>query len=99
MLVKVYGESSEHKVAKRYSPAKYMSRTKEVVMGDPDPKHISTSYVERNNLTMRMGMRRFTRLTNGFSKKAENLSRAVALHFMYYNFARPHGSLATPYPR
>ena len=62
-------------------------------MGDPDPKHISTSYVERSNPTMRMGMRRFTRLTNGFSKKAVNLSHAVVLHFMYYNFARIHQSL------
>ncbi|MGC1908929.1 MAG: IS1 family transposase, partial [Candidatus Dormiibacterota bacterium] len=65
----------------------------------PDPKHVSTSYVERQNLTMRMGMRRFTRLTNGFSKKAENLAAAVSLHFMHYNFARAHKTLANPYPR
>ena len=67
--------------------------------GKPDPDKISTSYVERQNLTMRMGMRRFTRLTNGFSKKVENHAAAIALHFMYVNFARPHKSLANPYPR
>lgn len=83
----------EQKVEKRYSPAKYVSSKKTVVFGDPDPKYISTSFVERNNLTMRMGMRRVTRLTNGFSKKAENLAHALSLHFMYYNFARIHQSL------
>ncbi len=93
MLVKMYGESREQKVEKRYSPAKYVSSTKNAVFGDPGPKFISTSIVERNNLTMRMGMRRFTRLTNGFSKKAENLAYAVSLHFMYYNFVRIHQSL------
>ena len=62
-------------------------------MGEPDREHISTSYVERQNLTMRMGMRRFTRLTNGFSKKVENLAHAVSLHFMHYNFCRPHQTL------
>lgn len=66
--------------------------------GDPDPDRISTSYVERQNLTMRMGMRRFTRLTNGFSRKVENLADAVSLHFMHYNFARPHASLKERYP-
>ena len=70
-----------------------------MIQGDPDSDLISTSYVERQNLTMRMGMRRFTRLTNAFSKKVENLAAAVALHFMHYNFARPHKSLANPYPR
>ncbi len=62
-------------------------------MGTPDMNHVSTSYVERQNLTMRMGMRRFTRLTNGFSKKVENLTHAVSLHFLHYNFARVHQSL------
>jgi len=70
-----------------------VSSEKKVIKGDPDPKYISTSYVERQNLTMRMGMRRFTRLTNGFSKKAESLAHAVSLHFMYYNFVRIHQSL------
>ena len=72
-----------------------------VVSGDPDLSKVSTSYVERQNLTMRMGMRRFTRLTNGFSKKIENLAHAVSLHYMYYNFARPHQTLtkaANGYP-
>lgn len=69
------------------------------VKGNPDTKKISTSFVERQNLTMRMNMRRFTRLTNGFSKKIENHMYAIALHFMYYNSARAHKTLATPYPR
>ncbi len=67
--------------------------------GNPDPARISTSCVERQNLTMRMGMRRFTRLTNGFSKKLDNHMAAIALHFLHYNFARPHQTLADPYPR
>ncbi|MHB8131971.1 MAG: IS1 family transposase [Mobilitalea sp.] len=92
-LVKLYGESPEAKMQKRYSPAKYTGSHKEVVFGNPEGKHISTSYVERQNLTMRMSMRRFTRLTNAFSKKVENLAHAVALHFMYYNFARIHKTL------
>ena len=70
-----------------------------MVQGQPDPKHISTSYVERQNLSMRMGMRRFTRLTNAFSKKLENHTHAVALYFMHYNYARPHTTLSKPYPR
>jgi hypothetical protein len=69
------------------------------VNGSPDMAKVSTSYIERQNLTMRMNMRRFTRLTNGFSKKIENLEYAVALHFMYYNFARPHKTLTNPYPK
>ena len=71
----------------------------DVKCGNPDRTKISTSYIERQNLTMRMGMRRATRLTNGFSKKAENFAAAVALHYMHYNFARPHMSLKNPYPR
>ena len=67
--------------------------------GEPDEARISTSYVERQNLTMRMGMRRSTRLTNGFSKKVENLAHAVSLHFLHDNFARPHAALKDPYPR
>jgi IS1 family transposase len=91
MLVKQYGESPEPE--KRYSPAECIGAHKKPVRGKPDPKHISTSYVERQNLTMRMHMRRFTRLTNGFSKKLENHIAAVALHFMYYNFVRIHQTL------
>ena len=64
-----------------------------MLRGDPDPDKINTSYVERQNLTMRMGMRRFTRLSNGLSKKVENLAHAVALHYMHYNFARVHTTL------
>ncbi len=100
MLVKIYGE--DHQTEKRYSPAVCVASRKEPIFGEPDPKYISTSYVERQNLTMRMGMRRFTRLTNAFSKKVWNHGCAVALHFLYYNFARPHQSLKTktnPYPR
>ena len=77
----------------RYSPAECTGIDKIKIEGAPDPSHVSTSYVERQNLTMRMSMRRFTRLTNGFSKKVENLECAVALHFMYYNFARVHKTL------
>ena len=83
----------------RYSPPACAGATKKVRLGDPDPAKISTSYVERQNLTVRMGMRRFTRLTNAFSKKVENLAAAVSLHYMYYNFGRPHQTLANPYPR
>jgi len=97
MLVKVYG--SDPDADRKFSPPVVLSEDVRVISGDPDASKISTSYVERQNLTMRMGMRRFTRLTNGFSKKVENHAAAVALHFMYMNFARPHKSLANPYPR
>ena len=77
----------------RYSPEHVIGCQLAVIIGKPDPWHISTSYVERQNLTMRMQMRRFTRLTNGFNKKVENLRYAVALHFMKYNFCRMHQTL------
>ncbi|HEY1649972.1 MAG TPA: IS1 family transposase [Terracidiphilus sp.] len=90
-LQKLYGASEE--TQKRYSPAKCIGCESKVVMGKPDPDHISTSYVERQNLTMRMNIRRFTRLTNAFSKKLDNHAYAVALHFMYMNFVRIHQTL------
>jgi len=83
----------------KYSPPVCIGTKRHVVKGDPDPDRISTSYVERQNLTMRMGMRRFTRLTNGFSRKVENLAHSVSLHFLHYNFARPHATLKERYPR
>ena len=91
MLQKLYGSDPEEE--KRYSPAKCIGTDIQGIQGKPDPKHVSTSYVERQNLTMRMSMRRFTRLTNAFSKKVQNLGHAVALHFMYYNFCRRHQTL------
>jgi IS1 family transposase len=90
-LIKIYGNNPESE--KRYSPAQCTGVRAKEVLGYPEGKHVSTSYVERQNLTMRMNMRRFTRLTNAFSKKVENLGHAVALHFMYYNFCRIHQSL------
>lgn len=97
MLVKLYGQDPE--TEKRYSPPPYITANPTIIQGNPDPSKISTSFAERQNLTIRMSMRRFTRLTNAFSKKIENLEYAVALHFMYYNFARPHKTLANPYPK
>ncbi len=91
MLVKVFNADVPN--ASRYSPPICVASREVSVLGDPDPRYISTSYVERQNLTMRMGMRRFTRLTNAFSKKIENHEAAVALHFMHYNFARIHQTL------
>lgn len=91
MLVKIYGSSGEPET--RYSPAKCLGCVSTAISGDPDPKHISTSYVERQNLTMRMSMRRFTRLTNAFSKKWENHAAMLSLYFMYYNFGRVHQTL------
>jgi IS1 family transposase len=95
-LQKIY---ASHGGDGRYSPPICTGTKTRILKGDPDPARISTSYVERQNLTMRMGMRRFTRLTNGFSKKLDNHMAAIALHFLHYNFARPHTTLADPYPR
>ncbi|VAX06116.1 hypothetical protein MNBD_GAMMA26-926 [hydrothermal vent metagenome] len=91
MLIKLYdGDKGQEK---RYSPAAYAGAKREVMNGSPDQQHISTSYVERQNLTMRMSMRRFTKLTNAFSKKLENHMHAISLHYMYYNFGRIHKTL------
>lgn len=89
-LIKVYGASQDEV---RYSPAECIGCETKKIQGKPDPKCISTSYIERQNLTMRMSMRRFTRLTNGFSKKVENHAYSVALHYMHYNFCRVHQTL------
>lgn len=95
-LVKLYGEPEGANNEKRYSPAECTGTKKTIVSGRPDEAFISTSYIERQNLTMRMQMRRFTRLTNAFSKKYQNHCYAIALNFVYYNFVRIHKSLRVP---
>lgn len=92
-IVKLYGDYGQHDAAGRYSPGPIVEVISKVRQGDPDPRHMSTSFVERQNLTMRMSIRRMTRLTNAFSKKLDNLKAACALHFAYYNFCRIHQSL------
>lgn len=92
-LVKLFGDYGQHDSETKYSPSPIMEVISRIWTGDPDPNRVSTSYVERQNLTMRMQMRRFTRLTNAFSKKLGNLKAAIALHFAYYNFCRIHKSL------
>jgi IS1 family transposase len=91
MLVKLYGQPQDAET--RYSPAECIGTQTHRIQGNPDPAHVSTSFAERQNLSMRMAMRRMTRLTNGFSKKVENLGHATSLYFMYYNFARIHSTL------
>ena len=94
MLVKFYGpDGNPNKPESKYSPGKCNGSRRHKITGNPEIQHVSTSYAERQNLTMRMSMRRFTRLTNGFSKKVEKLAHAVSLHFMHYNFCRKHETL------
>jgi hypothetical protein len=92
MLIKVYGNGTQED-ERRYSPAEWTGSEVKTINGNPNEKHISTSHVERQNLTMRMSMRRFTRLTNGFSKKIANHYCATAMYFMYYNFGKIHQTL------
>lgn len=98
MVIKQFGTPLDPKTDIKYSQPGIRSIQKKRVNGHPDMTKVSTSYVERQNLSMRMGMRRFTRLTNAFSKKIDNQILATALYFMYYNFVRPHKTLANPYP-
>jgi hypothetical protein len=94
MLVKLYGgETGGQGHERKYSPSECVGARKDTITGKPDPKHVSTSYVERANLTMRMSMRRFTRLTNAFSKKLTNHAHMVALYALWYNFVRMHKTL------
>ena len=92
-MIKLYGDYGQHDAAGRYSPSPMVETIVRICDGRPDPRHISTSFVERQNLTMRQAIRRFTRLTNAFSKKLDNLKAACALHFAYYNFCRVHQTL------
>ena len=92
-LVKMYSSGVEKNNERKYSPSPFTGTKKTTIAGNPDPKKISTSYIERQNLTLRMGNRRFTRLTNAFSKKLENHCYSIALHFVYYNFCRIHQTL------
>jgi IS1 family transposase/transposase-like protein len=92
-MIKLYGDYGQHDAAGRYSPSPMIETIIKIRDGRPDPRHISTSYIERQNLTIRMAIRRFTRLTNAFSKKLDNHKAACALHFAYYNFCRIHRSL------
>jgi len=98
-LAKRYGPAVEEGPGRRYSPMVCTGAVKERIMGNPDMSRVSTSIVERQNLSMRMGMRRFTRLTNAFSKKAENHAYAVSLYFLAYNFIKPHGTLTKAHPK